>query len=248
MKLKLLVILLGIVVVAIAMATSLWRSPAQPQNYPGIDGANVVFKVGEMAKFLDGLEVTLTAINDSRCKPDVQCIWQGELAPELTVSGGNFFKSSRTIRLGTVNNQTITESGYVFALQSATETTATITVNLVKIEQTTNNSGISGYVHVGPTCPVERMPPDPMPTGRQANCVDKPFSVTIQIYSPDMSLQKSVTSDAAGHFEISLPVGEYVLRPPQGTNIGSHCVVETRVTVNKDAVTNVDIACDSGIR
>jgi hypothetical protein len=25
----------------------------------------------------------LVAINDSRCKPDVQCIWAGELAAEL---------------------------------------------------------------------------------------------------------------------------------------------------------------------
>jgi hypothetical protein len=75
----------------------------------------------------DGLMVTLIEINDSRCKPDVQCVWQGELSPNLQATGGQL-KETEQIRLGTVTQKTLAEGGYTFTLQSATDTTVSLTV------------------------------------------------------------------------------------------------------------------------
>ena len=88
----------------------------------------VVFGIGKTAVFSDGLSVTLTKINDSRCKPDVQCIWAGELAPVLTVSGGRFAKSLQEIQIGTVNNTTVTQKDYKFSLINATEKSAKVVI------------------------------------------------------------------------------------------------------------------------
>jgi hypothetical protein len=92
----------------------------------------VVFGLGKTVVFSDGLSVTLTKINDSRCKPDVQCIWAGELAPVLTVSGGRFAKSLQEIQLGTVNNTSVTQKEYKFSLLSATEESAKVVITSVK--------------------------------------------------------------------------------------------------------------------
>lgn len=39
--------------------------------------------------FSDGLSVELKEINDSRCKPGVQCIWAGELSATFALSRGS---------------------------------------------------------------------------------------------------------------------------------------------------------------
>lgn len=39
--------------------------------------------------FSDGLSVALKEINDSRCKPDVRCIWAGELSATFAISRGS---------------------------------------------------------------------------------------------------------------------------------------------------------------
>ncbi len=94
-------------------------------------GTAFTMSVGDRAVFSNGLEIGLTAINDSRCKPDVQCVWQGELAPLLRTQSGlaeGALGPLREVRLGTVNNQSVVADGYSFTLQSATESMATILV------------------------------------------------------------------------------------------------------------------------
>ncbi|NBS41149.1 hypothetical protein EBS80_00635, partial [bacterium] len=44
-------------------------------------GSTIMLSVGRSLTFEDGLKATLTQIDDSRCKPGVACIWQGELSP-----------------------------------------------------------------------------------------------------------------------------------------------------------------------
>lgn len=104
------------------------RFSSAPAPTSAVFDKEVSVSIGKSITFTDGLVMTLTEINDSRCKPDVQCIWQGELAPVFSVSGGAFFKSLRQIQLGTVNNQSVTQNGYTFTLKSATEASATIVV------------------------------------------------------------------------------------------------------------------------
>lgn len=52
----------------------------------------------EKATLPDGF-VTLTEINDSRCKPGVQCIWAGELSATFALSRGS--DPQQAIILGT---------------------------------------------------------------------------------------------------------------------------------------------------
>lgn len=90
-------------------------------------GDQVEMSVGEIVIFSDGPTVELTAINDSRCQPGVVCVWEGELSPVLTLSGGKL-NSAVEITLGTSRTNSTTAGPYTVLLQQATATTATIVV------------------------------------------------------------------------------------------------------------------------
>jgi hypothetical protein len=90
-------------------------------------GKAITLKLNGKINFSDGLKVILTVIDDSRCKPNVQCIWAGELALVLEVSGGKISDPGE-IHLGTTNNKSVTVQGYTFSLKSAAESSATIVV------------------------------------------------------------------------------------------------------------------------
>lgn len=114
-----------------------------------------------------------------------------------------------------------------------------IPVKFITSSLAADSGTLRGYVHVGPTCPVERIPPDP-------NCAEKPYSVSIEIHYPDEQLYKIIKSGADGRFSVVLPAGDYILRP-QVANVLPACS-EARVTIMAKQTTNVDISCDSGIR
>jgi hypothetical protein len=106
--------------------------PATPEQTPATNfakfGANINVKVGESTTFSDGLKVKLNKISDSRCKPDVQCIWAGELGVVLSISGGSIV-TPIDIYLGPTT-QTTTDSGpYTFVYKNSTETSAVFVVN-----------------------------------------------------------------------------------------------------------------------
>jgi hypothetical protein len=194
------------------------------------------FSLGETIVFPDGLSVTLTKINDSRCKPDVQCIWAGELAPVLTVSGGRFGKSLQEIQLGTVNNNFVQKENYGFSLKSATTESADIVI--VSSPFPRGTSGVSGYIHIGPTCPVEQYPPDP-------KCADRGYMGLIMVKKGDAMMEQGVTKN--GQFVFSLTPGDYSIVAGESGLAFPRCE-EKLVTVLKDQFTDVDISCDSGIR
>lgn len=91
-------------------------------------GLAVTLKVGERAKYSDGLMLALREINDSRCAAGVICIWQGELSSSLEASGGGFGTFSNFLRLGTVTKNQLTQNGYTIKLSNAATTTTTIVV------------------------------------------------------------------------------------------------------------------------
>ncbi|MDP3953768.1 MAG: hypothetical protein Q8P99_03035 [bacterium] len=105
------------------------------------------------------------------------------------------------------------------------------------------NSGVRGVVTLGPTCPVERIPPDP-------NCADKPYKTTIKIFHVNNlnSAFLSVDSDEDGVFFASLPPGEYILDAGEGNNSGPPTCGRSQVTVAPDSFTPITISCDTGIR
>lgn len=99
---------------------------------------------------------------------------------------------------------------------------------------------VHGQVLLGPTCPVERIPPDPA-------CAPKPYKTTINIYrSVTKPPYKKVATDASGRFTISLAPGTYILRA-KGASIYPRCTdLKIIVIAKKSQIVKID--CDTGIR
>jgi hypothetical protein len=103
------------------------------------------------------------------------------------------------------------------------------------------DSGVRGRVTAGPTCPVEREPPDPA-------CADRGFETTIRVkVLPARKLVKKVQTGEQGRFRTRLEPGRYRLVPRSGKNGFPRC--EPRdVVVRDDQFTRVRLGCDTGIR
>jgi hypothetical protein len=87
----------------------------------------ITMHVNDKIIFSNGLSLILEDINDSRCKPGLECVWQGELSGLFDI---NIKNSLEEIRLGTVNSKKVTFKGYTFSLKSATENSMTIMVSI----------------------------------------------------------------------------------------------------------------------
>jgi hypothetical protein len=99
---------------------------------------------------------------------------------------------------------------------------------------------VTGTVSAGPTCPVERIPPDP-------NCADRPVSGAEIIFVNDGGNSVgSVSSDADGRFSISLPPGRYTLNPQPLPGLLGAAPTQTIVVSNADVA--VKLRYDTGIR
>ena len=99
----------------------------QVVSRPAAFGNAETFVAGETRTYDDGLAVTLDRVDDSRCKPDVQCIWAGELAPVLTLRGGAL-TGAQTVSLGATRTPRAQVGTYDLVLDSATEGSARIVV------------------------------------------------------------------------------------------------------------------------
>ncbi|MCX6779810.1 MAG: hypothetical protein NT034_01365 [Candidatus Magasanikbacteria bacterium] len=106
----------------------------------------------------------------------------------------------------------------------------------------TNKSGVKGVVTLGPTCPVERIPPVPA-------CASKPYQTQIQVMAVGSSKNSpftTVDTNASGEYSVSLPPGKYALQPVGGSVL-PRC--ETKeITVVKNIVQEINLICDTGIR
>ncbi len=105
----------------------------------------------------------------------------------------------------------------------------------------TNDSEVghlTGRVTISPTCPVERIPPEPQ-------CAAKGYSIQILISSNNFS--KQIGSDVNGYFNLFIPDGTYSLKPIT-SNFYPRCSQIDGVVINKNSTTTANINCDSGIR
>lgn len=104
----------------------------------------------------------------------------------------------------------------------------------------TYDSGIRGVVMLGPTCPVEHIPPLP-------NCADKPYSTLIAVFKVTDPVHAIILtkSNADGSFKISLPPGEYILGA--GESSLPRCN-HPQITVKANTYSSITISCDTGIR
>lgn len=101
-------------------------------------------------------------------------------------------------------------------------------------------SGVSGTVSLGPTCPVERIPPDPA-------CADKPYATAIVVYrAGSKSPLLMGNSGSNGAFSFSLSPDSYTLAVSNGTTLPRCASVNVKIAANTYATTT--ISCDTGIR
>jgi hypothetical protein len=191
--------------------------------------------VGETRTFPDGLAVTLDRIDDSRCKPNVQCIWAGELAPVLTLRGGGL-QVTRTVSLGTTRTSRAQVDEYALALESATVASATITIT--RGGAPTAASGVRGTATVGPTCPVVTNPPDP-------NCADRPYAGNFVVESVGGAHIADFTTASDGSYAVSLAPGSYQVRLRDANAMPS--MAPQPFTV-RDGWSLLNLSLDSGIR
>lgn len=104
------------------------------------------------------------------------------------------------------------------------------------------DSGIEGIVTLGPTCPVEKVPPDP-------NCTDRSYATTVQatMVGNQKDLPFATTaSNKEGKYKIMLPPGEYTIQAVGG-KILPRCESKN-VTIEPSKIIQVNISCDTGIR
>jgi hypothetical protein len=104
------------------------------------------------------------------------------------------------------------------------------------------DSGIKGTVLLGPTCPVERIPPDPQ-------CADKLYKTDLVLTaSGQTQVIKEFKSDSNGKFTLNIQPGKYVISPATSTNLLPRCANSGIITVREGAYTEITISCDTGIR
>lgn len=202
--------------------------------------APITLGMGEDVMLPDGLLIAIKEINDSRCKPGVQCIWAGEISVLITrANNGEEGSVLEEFRLGTVNNKSLTRGVHTFTLQSATPTSVTLVVTSIAPTGAANKAFIAGYVHVGPTCPVEKNPPDPA-------CADKALTGAQVLVKNGDKIVAQTTTDASGNFKVSVPVDSYIISvKPAGGAVLPRCADSV---IQATGIANADIACDSGIR
>lgn len=100
------------------------------------------------------------------------------------------------------------------------------------------DTGITGIVLAGPTCPFEIPGED---------CDDRPIAATVIVRQPFGFEVARFTSDADGRFRVALPPGNYQLDPqPNECCIGSPPF--QTVTVQDGQFAELVISYDTGIR
>ena len=211
--------------------------------------ATSTLAIGESATINGTTIGVLNLVGDSRCPAGAQCIQAGTVRVSISV---NSYNSDFTLTLGkpqVVGNATITLVSVLPPQRSLQQTIApsdyrfTFTVvpkPTPSSDASAYNSGVRGTVSLGPTCPVERVPPDPA-------CADRPYATAITAYRANSSTPYIIgNSDASGAFTFSLPPGSYTLAASGGTMF-PRCS-EIAVTVSPNAYVTATISCDTGIR
>ena len=164
------------------------------------------------------------------------------------VFGYNFFRYKKSPVACTMEAKFCPDGSYVgrtgphceFSVcpTSTTTNVSGVTTHVTDSLTSKNVGVVTGHITISPTCPVERIPPDP-------HCAPQPFSTIISV-SGQHNFFVEVHTDTAGRFYIPLPADEYKITN-YSTTLWPACPTES-VTINPGATTTVNIVCDSGIR
>ncbi len=207
----------------------------------------ITARIGQEVSAL-GVRITpLKVLEDSRCPIDVQCIQAGTVRLQANLVSG-LGTAQQEFKLGQMVT-TETEEVRLADVQPAPKAGVKIasadyvfTFTVTKRANTSVplKSGVRGSVTLSPTCPVERMPPDPA-------CAPKPYATTIIVYRVGSKTPYLLgNSNEKGVFEFPLAPGEYTLAA-KGGQVLPRCG-EVSVMVSPNTYTSTEIFCDTGIR
>ena len=205
-------------------------------------GSSFTLNIGARMVLDDGLRVTLTKIDDSRCKSGVQCIWAGELSPtlEVVVPADSFTNTTKTIILGTVRTPSVDVENYHIVLAGADTDNATFTITKTSAAPNRPSGTVSGTVTFNHICPVEQAG-TPCETPREM-FTDR---VAIAYQTDGVTKAARVLLNPNGTYTMDVPPGSYLIQiDPAGIGAGEKKPVT--VEANKTATVNFDI--DTGIR
>ena len=109
-------------------------------------------------------------------------------------------------------------------------------------DQLPDATGVRGTVTAGPTCPVERDPPDPA-------CAERAVAGAVLVFSDASGAEVArATSDAEGTFAVELAPGAYRLMPqPVEGLMGTPAALEVEVEAGQP-MTEVQVSYDTGMR
>ncbi len=132
-------------------------------------------------------------------------------------------------------------SSVVIHANTTVATTTTKSTPPEPLPTHTQKGVVEGKVLLSPTCPVERIPPDPA-------CAPRAYQTTIQIEpTKPLGSSISISSDASGAFKVSLNPGTYTFKPEGGASMLPTCpAMSVSVLANQTQTINLD--CDTGIR
>jgi hypothetical protein len=200
----------------------------------------------EENKKVDNLSIQLTDITDSRCPVDVQCIWAGEVKATVTFS----LNGKSQIKTLTFSGPEESIFGYSVKFVRVTpgprssstpvdkkEYVATFSIIKEALPVLQGEGAIRGTVTIGPMCPVVRV-------GEE--CPDKPYATTLLLQDQKGKTIKTIIVPENGQFELSVPVGSYIILPKVNSIMPRAEAVS--VSVFPGQVSSVTISFDSGIR
>lgn len=103
-------------------------------------------------------------------------------------------------------------------------------------------TGVRGIITAGPTCPVERDPPDPA-------CAERPVAGAVLVFTDASGAEvKRVTSAADGTFSIELAPGAYrVTALPAEGLMGTPAPMDVEVAAGQP-MAELQVSYDTGIR
>jgi len=103
-------------------------------------------------------------------------------------------------------------------------------------------TGVRGTVSAGPTCPVERNPPDP-------NCAERPVAGAVLVFTDAAGTEVArATSAADGSFRVELAPGAYrVTAQPVDGLMGTPGPIDVVVEAGQQP-TEITVSYDTGIR
>lgn len=216
-----------------------------PSSSGSTDPETALLAIGASATIHGATIGVLDLVEDSRCPIDVQCIQAGTVRVRVSIDSYDLpftltlHQPQDTEDMSITLASVIPEQKYSEKIVPPSDYRFTFRV-IPKTSIETYTSGVRGTVSLGPTCPVERMPPDPA-------CAPKPYATAIVVYRTGSKSPHLIgNSNAAGAFEFSLPPGSYTLAAKGGTML-PRCN-ETSVAIVPDEYTSVTISCDTGIR